>query len=220
METEVRDSRYARLCHMTGKGVAWLATLLLSLLSVYIILGWITIEDLRKYCVTNGLNLESTLSALVPTETIGEFKGDKKGYSFKDYHSGSNSPVYRYLLPFNMIHMEKDSLHTVTGAVFEPFLALSENSRNAVCCFGIGYLVGILMIGLESLRGRAPSTKRLLLRPTLGGISGVLLFVVILSGGALIWNEVNGIKGLSLGMIAVIGSLLCERFADLVGASA
>lgn len=205
---------------MTGKGVAWLATLLLFLLSVYIILGWITIEDLRKYCATNGLDFESTLSTLVPTATIGEFKANENGYSFKENHSGSNSPVNRYLIPFNTFRMGKDGFRSVTGAVFEPFLFLSENSRNAVSCFGIGYLVGILMIGLESLRGRAPSTKRFLLRPAMGGTSAVLLFVVIISGGALIWNEVNGIKGLSLGMIAVIGSLLCEKFAGLVGVSA
>ena len=44
----------------------------------------------------------------------------------------------------------------------------------------------------------------------------MLLFIVIISGGALMWNEVNGVKGLSVGLIAVIGSLYYEKFSKLV----
>ncbi len=220
MDKVMRDSRCARFSRIFNKYSALFATLLLSFLSVYIILGWITFEDLRKYCVDNKLDFESTLTALVPSETMGDLKMDAEGISIKDYHSGTSSPVYRYLIPFNFMYFKNHEFCTLTGAALEPFLGLSENARNAVCCFGIGYLVGILMLGLESLKGKNPSIKRLLLRPILGGISAVLLFVVILSGGALIWNEVNGIKGLSLGLLAVIGSLLCEKFEALVGVSA
>lgn len=218
--TENEEPQYSRTGHAIRKGLAWLFTILLCTASVYIIWGWITIEDIHKYCATNGLDFEKTLSSLVSDTTIGHMEGNEKGYTLKDIHSGSDFPLYRYLAPFSIHSYGEKGFSLFTGAILEPFLIISENSRNVVSCFGIGYLVGILIIGLESLKGSSISIRRLLLRPMLGGTSAALLFIVILSGGSLIWNEVNGAKGLSLGLIAVIGSLLCEKFSDLIGVSA
>ncbi len=191
----------------------------LTLLSIYILWGWITMDDLHKYCDSNGLDFEKTLTALTPSESIGETKVEDNVLKIKDLQSGSYLPISRYLIPFNIMKVTKEGYSSTTGAVLTPFLAVTENTRNAICCFGIGYLVSLLVIGLEFLKEVEVSMKRFLLRPLLGGISATILFIVILSGGAFIWNEVGGVKGLSLGLVAVIGSLFCENFKRIVGLS-
>lgn len=151
--------------HLIKTYVAWITTFILCVASVYMVWGWVTIEDIRKYCAAKDLDFEDTLSALVPNTTIGSLEGNEKGYTVKDIHSGSTIPIYRYIIPFNFQTVGKDGFSFTTGGILEPFLAISENSRNLIFCFGIGHIVGILVLGLESLKGNSISILRLLLRP-------------------------------------------------------
>ena len=194
-----------------------LATVILTILSLYLIWGWLTLEDIRKYCSTNKLDFEETLRELVPGNSIEGFKGDKNGWSLEHYKSGSALPVYRYLVPFDLTTMSKDGFSATTGAVLEPFLGFSENVRHSIFCFAVGYLVGLLVIGVERLRGLYLSCSWILLRPLLGGLSAMLLLIIVISGGELIWNEVSGLRGLSVGLIGAIGSLMYDHFTALVG---
>jgi hypothetical protein len=43
-------------------------------------------------------------------------------------------------------------------------------------------------------------------------MASALLFIIIISGGALLWEGVDRVRGLSVGIIAVLASLNCERF--------
>lgn len=188
----------------------------LTILSIYLIWGWITINDMRKYCIENGLDFEKTMHEIMPALDDYEIKAGESGPSVKVIPEKKNVPISRYIVPFLTVDVDKNSASFFHGALLEPILGISENTRNATFCFSIGYLVGLFIVALEYLKGKQLSTRRLILRPTLGGISSMLLFIIILSGGSLIWNEVNGVKGLSIGIIATIGSIYCEKFTNLV----
>ena len=46
--------------HIVNQMIVSLLLIILSLSSVYLIWGWITIEDLRKYCASKGMDFETT----------------------------------------------------------------------------------------------------------------------------------------------------------------
>lgn len=216
MSTDNHVSWRELIKHIVNQIIVSLLLIFLTLSSAYLIWGWITIEDLRKYCATNSMDFETTMTELISDFSAMEMSADKNFASVKLSTSGHALPISRYIFPFTTAHTDKESISISTGSFLEPVLLISENTRNTSFCFGIGYLVGLFMVSLEHLQGKKPTKTRLILRPILGGTASMLLFIVIISGGALMWNEVNGVKGLSVGLIAVIGSLYYEKFSKLV----
>jgi hypothetical protein len=192
----------------------------LSLFSLYLVWGWITIEDVRKYCAVNNLDFETTINQMSGDEldSVSIVAGNNNNQSFSlKTKPPCVHPIARYALPVLWVKAgDKNGMSATSFSVLEPILLLSENMRNAFFCFGLGYLVSLFMLGLRYLR-KEDVNKFLLLRPVLGAASATLLFIIIISGGALIWNEVAGVRGLSLGIISLIGAVYCERFKELVG---
>jgi hypothetical protein len=201
-------------------------------LSAYTIWGWLTIQDIRSYCAREGLDAEKVLNLLAQEScnaaamATGE-KVDSANIllseSVKIPLSISRLNVIRVL----KIHKSKQDPKeiseerelTIAIAFLDPFLLTSENVNNLICCFGIGYMAGILVVGVEFIRGIKISSMRLIFRPLVGALASCLLLIIIVSGGSVIWNEVAGVKGLSLGMIGVIGSLFCEKIKPLLTTS-
>ena len=58
--------------------------------------------------------------------------------------------------------------------------------------------------------------RRCFLRPILGGLAAGLLFITIISGGAIIWEGTESVRGYSVGIIAVFASLKCEQLPRLL----
>lgn len=191
---------------------------LLTVLSIYLIWGWLTINDIYTWSAKQGLDSEKVLSYLAQDPDF-ELVSDPNGLMSARIKSTSGEPRYaisRLRLRFSMVSLGKEEGYVRVGSLLQPFLFLSENVNRLFCCFGIGYITGVLVVGIEFLRKKESTQSRLVLRPLVGALASCLLFIVIISGGAIIWNEVAGVRGLSLGMIGVIGSLFCEKTKALM----
>lgn len=194
--------------------------------SAYLVWGWLTIADIQKYCTANKLPFEETLKDLLPISHESakdihiQLTPDKQlqMLSVSNYYSrvGSQLPIYRYTLPFQQtftrsVNGKEKTSFECTGAWLLPFLMCTENMRNTLFCFGLGFIVSLFLVGIEHLSGKPIDFRRCLLRPLLGGLAAALLFITIISGGAFLWEETERIRGLSVGIIAVFASLKCER---------
>ncbi len=215
-----------RLAVVASRILRRLAIVALTCVSAYLVWGWLTIVDIQAYCTANKLPLEETLMDLIPIPHESaqlQFTPDKQLLSVSNYHYrvGSLLPIYRYVLPFQQtiklnIGAKEQTSFECTGAWLLPFLMYTENTRNTLFCFGLGFIVSLFLVGTEHLRGKPVDSRRCLLRPLLGGVAAALLFVFIISGGAMLWQEVDHVRGLSVGIIAVLASLNCERFPQLL----
>lgn len=199
----------------------------LTLLSLYGIWGWLTIQDIRSYCAKNDIDPEVVLYGLaaIPNrnETVVATRDPNGTVTIETKNEPVSSPLD--LLPVKRfdvtvrsekINMKKQTLETHSYEYLLPFLTMSENVNHVFCCFGVGYMTGLLIVGVESLKPKKPTKSRLVLRPLVGSLAGCILLIVILSGGSVIWNEVAGMNGLSLGMIAVIGCVFCEKMKTML----
>jgi len=205
-------------------------------LSIYTIWGWLTMQDIRSYCAREGLDTEQVLYLLAQasydfTATTME-RGKKVDSGDISLTESVKIPSYiarLYIMRVFKNHKTKfnpensslleDEESTIVVTPLDTFLYASENVSNLICCFGIGYMMGILVVGVEFIRGIKISSMRLIFRPLVGALASFLLLIVIISGGSVIWNQVAGVKGLSLGMIGVIGSLFCEKIKPLLTTS-
>ena len=86
-----------------------------------------------------------------------------------------------------------------------------RNVVNALFCFGAGYMISTTLILTRWLRKASFPRSFVLLRPLAGGLASAILFLVVLSGGKIVWNQVSGVNVLALGIISVVGSVYCER---------
>ena len=190
---------------------------LLTSLSIYLIWGWLTINDICTWSAKQGLDSEKVLSYLAQDPDF-ELVSDPNGRMSARIKPTSGGPHYaisRLALGFAMVTLEEGKGSVRIGSLLQPFLFLSENVNRLFCCFGIGYMTGLLVVGIEFLRKKECTQSRLIIRPLAGALAACLLFIIVISGGAIIWNEVAGMNGLSLGMIGVIGSLFCDRLKVL-----
>ncbi len=190
---------------------------LFALLSIYLIWGWLTVNDICTWSSKQGLDSDKVLSSLIwdPDSKISQDPNGRIDFSIKS-RPGEHYNISRLALSFLALKGGDKNISAMCGGVLEPFLFLSPNVNKLFCCFGIGYMTGLLVVGIEFLKKNESTQSRLVFRPLIGALASCLLFIVIISGGAVIWNEVAGINGLSLGMIGVIGSLFCEKIKLLI----
>lgn len=131
-------------------------------------------------------------------------------------------PIYRYVVPFHVTKTfeSNDGKNTkkseYIGAWLLPFLMCTENTRNTLFCYGLGCLVSLFLVSIELLIGKSVNFRRCFLRPILGGLAAGLLFITIISGGAIIWEGDESVRGYSVGIIAVFASLKCEQLPRLL----
>ena len=112
-----KDQHGGRNNHNRGESIVRiLKTFLVSLtliiitgLSIYLIWGWITIEDIRKYCNSKGLDFETTVYEIIPDLGGFEIKVDKNGGSVKKSPDGHELPISRYVFPFTIVDTKEKS---------------------------------------------------------------------------------------------------------------
>jgi amino acid transporter len=97
-----------------------------------------------------------------------------------------------------------------------PFLFFSDNVLNVLFSFALGYAISSVFVLLKYLERGEVSDRYVVLRPIAGGAVSACIFVMVISGGNLIWQQVSGVNGLSVGVIAAIGSVYCERFERML----
>ena len=206
-----------------------------TVLSVYIVWGWLTIQDIRSYCAKNQLEVEDVLYSLAldtPDNFSMTLSEDKLLLQPSNPSEDAKLlPIRRFRLPFSHMSVKTakkeigqtdKKIQTATVTTFmllEPFLYLSENVNHFFCSIGVGYMMGLLIVGVEFLKPKKPSLSRLILRPLVGALASGILLIVIISGGSIIWNDVAGMNGLSLGMIAIIGCVFCEKMKTMLTTS-
>jgi hypothetical protein len=189
---------------------------------------------MRQWCLKNNINVEDFFYRI--SKDV-DFKITDEPNCFKVNllpDTSKKESICRYIIPIVRVTAEQTKYSSKPGvdanlffknkepiasneariisfSVLEPFLNCSENVNNLLCCFGIGYVTSLLIVGNRFLKQNSIPHAVLVFRPLLGALASCILLIIILSGGAVIWNEVAGIRGLSLGMIGVIGSLSCDK---------
>lgn len=181
-------------------------------LSIYVLWGWLTIQDIRSYCAKEKIDPEMVLDYLATgTHQLEYMKVDPNGVRMRWAPDKIDIPISRFNISMILIDATGKKMKVTEVMFLSPFVSVSENTNNLFCCFGIGYMTGILVVGIEFLKKKKALLSRLIFRPLLGALASCILLIVILSGGSVIWNEVAGMNGLSLGMIGVVGCLFCEK---------
>src|SRR5687768_6944298 len=96
------------------------------------------------------------------------------------------------------------------------FILVSENVVNTMFAFGAAYVMSTLVVLAKALkataRSKAITAEYVLLRPLCGALAAGCLFVLVLSGGRLLWTQVGNTNSLAIGVIAAIATVYCERF--------
>ena len=195
--------------------------------SLYCIWGWITISDLKSECQRKGLDSAQVLSALqyLPAAKITQLSTNGPTSTLELLPGPAVPPGFRRYSPgFHHTSAENESSSTGTKEVMDifmvsplnPFLFFADNALNVIFCFALGYAISSVFVLLKYLKRGDVSERYALLRPIAGGAVSACIFVMVLSGGNLIWQQVSGVNGLSVGVIAAIGSVYCERFERIL----
>lgn len=188
--------------------------------SLYGVWGWVTLSDVRRYCEQNKLDYQATLDGMIGQIT-GTVSVSEKGVESNTRVVHTDEPIYRWTIPFQIgpsYSKQTDGSTMVwggfQGAMLEPFIALSDNTANGVCSMALGCLISLVIVFVESLKEKPVTAKRLLLRPIAGMLGSLCTYLIILSGGAIIWNQAAGVSGLSLGIISAIGTIYVEKLTS------
>lgn len=97
-----------------------------------------------------------------------------------------------------------------------PFLRISENVANVLFCFGIGCIISTLLVVILFLKNAPISNRYIILRILGGGLASSCIFLIIIAGGNLLWENTSDIKGFSIGVISALGAIYCERFKQII----
>jgi hypothetical protein len=204
---------------------------ILSFYSFICIWGWLTVEEVKIWSKENNTTIDEIYSLIEqPWENLArKISNNNIGSSAEikaiNFVKRINSGFYLHKIPkdyFDRNINNNDSLGLWDKMhIMIPFwdlkfyLGLPEKMLNLLACLSIGYLTSLIIVGIENLKSNSEMQfRRLILRPVIGGLSSMILLIVIYSGGSIIWNEIGGVRGLSLGTIAVLASLYCERFFE------
>lgn len=231
----------------------YVVNIILFALSCYIIWGWMTLSDIKKFATKNNLDNQKLMSFLYygyidelssysktnHSKTVNKATQDTQ--DTQDNQDTQNAKcnfskkelylcLRRYLHTNVKKHNEKNFYET--GAVksetttvtiipwLYPFLCISETVANFLFCFGIGFLLSFLLVLIKVLKTKENlADKYLLIRPFAGGLAASSLYIIIIAGGTLLWNNVSDIKSFSLGIISVLGAVYCEKFEHLISLS-
>lgn len=213
----IRRARRPVFAWLSRVGV-FIVLALYLLLSLYVVWGWVTLSDIRKYCERKGLDFESVLDGMVADTSVrmGLTAEGKSEMEVKITHT--DEPIYKWVVPFAVAGNRGDRNKPgegdqmwIQGGLLEPIMVLSENTANCVFSLGIGTLISLVIIMTEKLRNKSVTGMRLIVRPIVGALGALCTYLIILSGGSIIWNQVAGVSGLSLGVISAIGAIYVEK---------
>jgi hypothetical protein len=200
--------------------VALSVSTLFLVTSIYGVWGWTTLNDIRKYCEANQLDYHEVVDGMIADVSV----------SIKDHPGGEVStqietkttkePIFKWVIPFSLVFDASNTgtrdgkthgLSYFQGGVLEPLLVLSENTANGLFSLAIGCLISMVVVISEVLKGKGISNTRLILRPIAGSLGSLCTYLIILSGGSIIWNGVAGVSGLSIGLMSAIGAIYVEK---------
>lgn len=190
--------------------------------------GWLTLADIKKNAIENNLNVEAVLDSLWAGAFHDiEFSASSNSVKNSEAHNSETrislkTPTERrYLNRLNIQYWsipEKGGFKEISFLV--PFLCISDNVANFLFCFGIGYLISLLLVLVKMIKGRSTMTLLyIFLRPPLGALASSCLFILVIAGGTLMWENVSNVKSLSLGAISIIGALYCEKLEKILSNS-
>ena len=190
------------------------------LLSIYLIWGWLTLSDIKKKARENNLDEEEVLKGLLDVGFTLECTTEKDEHgnvvSRKISPRATNLDNYlsRLVLRYSNYNCNEHGITNLNVCfLLDPFLRTTGNVANFMFCFGVGYLISSLIVIIRYMQNKAKISYRYIFwRPFAGALAADCFFLIIISGGSIIWNSVSDIKGLSLGFIAVFGAIYCERF--------
>lgn len=192
--------------------------LMLVIFSFYLVWGWITLNDIRQYCDDHNLDYEQFAMGCIPELPGFNFAQNRENgdsefeiLSRSNKSDGQHGPE-RYFVHFLRVSFGGEgSPEILAGSLLSPFLFMTENTANAVFCLGLGYIISLLIVGIRFNKGDDVSFSQVLCRPLLGSLGSMVFFLIVFSGGKLLWAETSGVSGVSLGVIALIASIHCEK---------
>ncbi|MCI0556877.1 MAG: hypothetical protein MN733_00140 [Nitrososphaera sp.] len=199
--------------------------------SMYTVWGWITVTDIKRYCIEKGLDADEVLNKLgvVPEYNVRmENKNSKPRSKIPDDSELSIStematppyegPLARLRLLYQTMSYDEadDKFSLTTVNLLTLFVRLSDNVLNTLFTFSVAYLISFVILVVRTTFGRTPSLRYWLLRPLAGGLVGAVSWVLLLSGVSLVWNDVSNARGLSVGVIAAFAAFYCEKFEQVL----
>lgn len=206
--------------------IQWLLSVIcigcLTILSIYGLWGWLTLCDFRSYCIKHSLDYYKVLDQLVNDPNI-KYTVEGGNTSFDVVNSDTLDPLYRFTIPFSLSKVKKspdgskiEDIQYTQGAILAPFMGITESTSNGLFTLCIGYLIGVSIVISRSLSGSQIGLRFCVLRPVLAASSALITYIIVFSGGAVIWNQVAGVSGLSLGVIAAVGAIFSEKLSKLI----
>lgn len=198
-------------------------------ISIYTIWGWLTLADIKKKALENNLSVEVVLDSLwagafhdVEFSTSSKNNKDSEANNSSEIRISMKAPAERRFL--NRLNIQYCSVSSTGGykeiSFLVPFLCISDNVANFLFCFGIGYLISLLLVLVKMIKGKSSLTLNYaFLRPPLGALASSCLFLLVIAGGTLMWENVSNVKSLSLGAISIIGALYCEKLEKILSNS-
>lgn len=200
---------------------------LLFLLSLYCLWGWVTVSDIKAQSEKHGYDFDRVMASMVSESTNANFGrgttsetvtlSPKDESLFKRLKIGESASIQRSVT--NNLGQPMIELFEIKVGYLDPFFRVSDNVVNLVFTFGVGYVMSSVLVMLALLKKKPVAKSFILLRPLAGAMVSVCLFVVVLSGGRILWESAAHPNGLSVGIIAAIGSLYCERFDKILAKS-
>ena len=208
------------LHHYVLKGIQYIVISIFIIVSGYGIWGWITLNDIRQYCTDKNLDFEKVIIDCIPEMPSFSYEDDRKGAYTFSIPSQSIEKKYpeleRYFVPFLSVKLNDKGLQNISVvSILGPFLFLTENTSNAIFCLALGYVMSLSLVAIKFIRDGQITFKFIFLRPLVGSLSSLVLYLIILSGGKLIWVEAAGVSSLSLGVISAVASIYCEKIKFL-----
>ncbi len=212
---------------MRSRRVTILINLFLFLASIYLLWGWITINDIIGRCKTEGLDVDKVLTALItgPPDIVENRDASEKLLDVNIKPQEAPVQFHRYTLAYEFETKSEENmgnpnqtirLSRATVGPLEPFLHCSDNFRNVLFCLGLGYLMSSVLLILRYLKKVPLANRYLLFRPIAGALAAVCLFVTILSGGKMFWASGAELNSSSVGLIGALGAFYCERFESFL----
>lgn len=208
----------------------------LILLSIYTTWGWLTIVDIRAKCEKHGVNFDQVIESFISEGPNTNLKVETNGDTHVEitWKPGAFPGFRRYALSFstadislhsevktsrtnnvvNSSEIHEPSIWTFDGGLIEPFAALTDNVVNCIFCAGLAYLMSCSVMVVRSFRKAALTPRYVFWRPIAGALWAVCFFLMVMSGGKLLWEKGATMNNAALGVIAAFAAVSCER-ADL-----
>jgi hypothetical protein len=199
----------------------------LLLLSAFCLWGWVTVSDIKIQAEKHGYDYNAVIAAMlgepVETNALGGIGPNSRSptpppVSFLNrLRIGESLSLSRNLT--NSLGQPVTESLEVKVSYLDPFFRISVNAVNVLFIFGIGYIMSSVLVWSAYLRNKPITVRFWVLRPIVGAMVSVCLYIIVLSGGRILWDGTAQPNSLSLGLIAVLGSLYGERFEKMLATS-